>query len=260
MRTRAIAAVLLLVFAGVTAGLVWYLYSQSPSRTAGEIAGSGTIEATEQELGSQLAAQVNEVHVSEGDTVKAGTVLVILDDRLLREQVAAAQAGVDAAQASVEDAEDGTKAEQALAAAQLKEARANLTIAETQLSFAKIAAPSEGVVLSVPVSVGEVVSPGETVAVVGKLNPARLKIYVSEPELGRVSIGSRATVNVDAFPRKDFTGRVSQIASQAEFTPQNIQTREQRTSLVYGVTLLVDNPDGSLKPGMPADAVIENGR
>jgi HlyD family secretion protein len=83
-----------------------------------------------------------------------------------------------------------------------------------------------------------------------------LRAYVPETDVGRVRIGQAAAVSVDAFPGRTFAGSVTEIASQAEFTPKNVQTREERVKLVFGVKIEVDNPGGDLKPGMPADAVI----
>jgi len=169
--------------------------------------------------------------------------------------VLAAEAGVETAQAAMDDA--GTNAESKIAKAQLKQAEAVLSTAKIQQSYATITSPVDGVVLSLPLSVGEVASPGTALAVVGKLSALDLTIYVDEREFGKVKVGQEATISVDAFAGKRFSGKVIQIASEAEFTPQNVQTKEQRTSLVFGVIVSVENPDGDLKPGMPADAILK---
>jgi HlyD family secretion protein len=89
------------------------------------------------------------------------------------------------------------------------------------------------------------------------LNQLYLKIYVPEPDIGKVVHDQAARVFVDAFPQRFFAARVSKIASEAEFTPKNVETREERVKLVFAVELaLDDNPGGILKPGMPADAVV----
>lgn len=138
----------------------------------------------------------------------------------------------------------------------LEKARANLKMAQEQLDKTIIRSGVNGIVLRTNFSVGEVVSPG--VPVVTLIDPADmwLVIYVPEPAIGYVKIGQEALVTVDSFPGKTFKGRVSEIASQAEFTPKNVQTKEERVDLVFRVKISLPNEDGVLKPGMPADAVV----
>jgi HlyD family secretion protein len=80
--------------------------------------------------------------------------------------------------------------------------------------------------------------------------------YVSEINLGKVKLGQEGKVKVDSFPEKEFIGKVTYISPEAEFTPKNIQTKEERVTLVFGVKIELDNPDQELKLGMPADAIL----
>jgi HlyD family secretion protein len=240
----------------ITGAYAWYYYyGEGAASSNGRIEGAGTLEAVELNLGAQVAAKVVDVKVEEGAAVKKGDTLVSLDNRVLKDLVLTAQGGVEAAQATVDAAD--TSAELNIAKAQLKQAEASLSTARIQESYATIASPVDGVVLSLPITEGEVAAPGATMAVVGKLSSLELTIYVDQKELGRVNVGQKASVNVDAFSKKEFSGKVVEIASEAEFTPQNVQTKEQRSSLVFGVTVSVDNGSGDLKPGMPADAVLK---
>ena len=84
-------------------------------------------------------------------------------------------------------------------------------------------------------------------------------MFISDTDLGRVGIGQPVEITVDAFPGRRFRGTVSEISSRAEFTPGNVQTKEERVKLVFGVKVSVENQDGVLKPGLPADAVIQIG-
>lgn len=138
----------------------------------------------------------------------------------------------------------------------LEKARSNLKMAEEQLDKTVIRSGVEGVVVRTNFSAGEVVSPG--VPIVTLIDPADmwLLIYVPEPAIGYVKIGQEALVTVDSFPGKTFKGRVREIAEQAEFTPKNVQTKEERVDLVFRVKISLPNEDGALKPGMPADAVV----
>lgn len=106
------------------------------------------------------------------------------------------------------------------------------------------------------VEAGELVTPGATVVTLVDLDSVHVMIYVTEKELGRVRLGDAAEVKIDAFPDKAFAGKVTYISPEAEFTPKNIQTKEDRVKLVFGVKVEIENREGLLKPGLPADAVI----
>jgi HlyD family secretion protein len=116
--------------------------------------------------------------------------------------------------------------------------------------------PVQGVVLRKNVEAGETVIAGTPIFTIGDLEHPWVKIYVKEDKLGLVKLGQKGEVRVDTYPGKVFTGRVTYISSEAEFTPKNVQTQEERVKLVFGVKVRVDNPNQELKPGMPADVSI----
>jgi multidrug resistance efflux pump len=91
---------------------------------------------------------------------------------------------------------------------------------------------------------------------VANLDEVRLTVYIPENRYGRIQLGQSVSVEVDSFPGKAFQGEVTYLASQAEFTPRNVQTKEERVNTVFAVKILIPNPDHDLKPGMPADATI----
>ena len=95
------------------------------------------------------------------------------------------------------------------------------------------------------------------IATVIDLKHVWIMAYITEKNLGKVKLGQQGKVMIDSFPDKEFIGKVTYISPEAEFTPKNIQTKEERVKLVFGVKIEVENPDQELKPGMPADAVIE---
>ena len=98
--------------------------------------------------------------------------------------------------------------------------------------------------------------PGATLFEIGSLQNIKITVFLPEDRYGRVNIGDQAQVTVDSYPGTTFTATVSSIAEQAEFTPRNVQTQEGRKTTVFSVDLRVDNPDGRLKPGMPADVTF----
>lgn len=138
------------------------------------------------------------------------------------------------------------------AVAQLEEAQA--TLAER-----RIVAPVNGTILSRPVEVGDVVSPGSPVFQLVDLTRLYVKVYIPEPDIPKIRLGDPADVHVDGFPDRRFDARVTKIHDQAEFTPKSVETTEERLKLVFGVEITFVNPDRILKPGMPADCVIRHG-
>jgi HlyD family secretion protein len=147
--------------------------------------------------------------------------------------------------------------ELAAAKARLDQAQAGADLLAKQLTDACIVAPVAGTVTHKPVEAGELVNVGTTVATISRLDTLNLMIYVSDTDLGKVKLAGVADVVVDTYPDRSFPARVIYISPIAEFTPKNIQTKEDRTKLVFGVKLEVDNPDGILKAGMPADAYLK---
>lgn len=142
------------------------------------------------------------------------------------------------------------------ARADLEKAKEALAVTQTRLSYATIFSPISGIVLSENVEPGEYVSPGTPIVTIGDLENTWLRAYINETDLGRVKVRQKVHVTTDTYPNKTYEGRISFIASEAEFTPKNVQTKEERVKLVYRVKIVVPNPDMELKPGMPADAEI----
>lgn len=143
------------------------------------------------------------------------------------------------------------------AKAAVTQAEANLALLETQVGKLKILAPINGVILTRAVEPGEFIQPGAAMLTLADLSDLTITVYVPEDRYGEVSLGQTAQVSVDSFPDLTFTATVVHIADQAEFTPRNVQTVEGRSSTFYAVKLKVEDPDGKLKIGMPADVVFK---
>lgn len=140
--------------------------------------------------------------------------------------------------------------------AQVEAAHRDLDLITNQIDKTRITAPIGGNVLVKAVEAGEVVQPGQVVAVLVDLSRIELRVFIPEGELAKVRLNSLARVRVSAFPNRLFEGRVARVDQQARFTPRDIHMPEERVRMVFGVTIALDNPDGLLKPGMPADAWI----
>ena len=172
-----------------------------------------------------------------------------------RAQLRRAQAGLQLAEASRLEVKRSRQERQARSS-DLAQARAELGVIDAQLADTVAVAPINGVVLVKSAEQGEVVAAGTTLVALGEIKRPWLRGYVSETDLGRVKIGSRARVTTDSYPGKVYEGRVTFISSEAEFTPKQIQTPEERVKLVYRIKVEVDNPNQELKSNMPADAEI----
>jgi HlyD family secretion protein len=143
----------------------------------------------------------------------------------------------------------------AAARGQVEQARGALAAARAMTQYLKVTAPADGTVILKNVELGELVTAGMPIVRIANLDSVWVRVYVPEPEM-RVKIGDRAEVVTDAFPGRAFPGRVTEVAEKPEFTPKNVQTKEERVKLVFGVKVEMKNPRHDLKPGMPADATI----
>jgi HlyD family secretion protein len=182
-------------------------------------------------------------------------------------ELEAARAGRDASAAAVREAEErlrllriGPRPDAVQERrARVEAADAALSLAETRLSQSMLKAPVAGLILSKHAEPGEMLAPGSPVLTLGMMDEVWLRAYIPESDLGRVVVGQRARVTIDSWPGRSFPGRVSFISPQAEFTPKNVQTEKERVKLVYRIKITLANPKMELKPGMPADALIETG-
>jgi len=260
------------------------------STTRGNSELSGTIEAYEVMVASKVTAQVAAVRCEEGRVVQTGDTLLVLDDSDYRNAAIAAEAQLQAAQANLSAMQsragladsslarlrrlfaagnvtrqemdktesDARAANDALAGARraADALQAQAKIAQARLADCIITAPVSGTVSTVSFRQGETVAAGSTPVTIIDLDQTWLTVYLAERLLGRVQLGDSCRVRVDAYPKRDFRGILSFIADRAEFTPKDIQTREERINQVYRLKITLPNPDRILKPGMPADAYL----
>lgn len=268
-----------LIIAGVLliAGITLTLYIRfGNSRDPEALTLSGNIEVTEVNMGFKIPGRVQDLYTDEGRTVTKGEKIATLDSAEFESMVNQSKASVQNAEAQYDKARkdyerytilyrDGVIASQQMDAAksaydvavsQLQLSRASLKTADVKLKDSVIYAPLNGVVLRKNIEEGETVGAGMMVFTIGDLENPWVKVYVKEDRLGFVKLGQRADVKTDTYPGKAYEGTVTYISSEAEFTPKNVQTREERVKLVFGVKVSVKNVKDELKPGMPADVRI----
>src|SRR5436190_20871295 len=253
---------------------------------------SGTIEVDEAHVGPRSGGRVEKIFAQEGDRLHEGQMIAQLEAPELRarRELAAAQIDTairdaDAQSAQLEflrsdakrqqdllkrkvvspnDAERADSAaktqEKNVEAAQMKiiQARAQLADIEAQLKEMQVVAPTESILEVLNVKVGDVLPPNGEVATLLLAQHLWVRVYVPEPWLGHIKIGDQVRVRVDSFPGKDFPGVVEQVNRQAEFTPRNVQTVEDRIRQVFGVKIRLPNDDDRLRAGMAADVYFPN--
>ncbi|AMV70962.1 secretion protein HlyD [Desulfuromonas carbonis] len=166
--------------------------------------------------------------------------------------LAEARARLETARQGLKLAAAGFRQEDIAAArADLAAAQARLATARTRLHDTELFAPAAGVLLTRVVEPGAIVAPGQTVATLSLDNPVWVRVYVDEPDLGRLAPGMAAQIYTDSAPDHPYQGQVGFISPEAEFTPKSVQTEALRTRLVYQVRIIAENPDQGLRQGMP---------
>ena len=253
---------------------------------------SGTIEVDEVHVAPRSGGRVEKIFAQEGDTLKAGVVIVQLEASELkaRRDLAAAQINtaehdVEAQSAQLEflradaqrqqellksNAVSSNDAERAMSAAKAQEkniaaararveqARAQLADIDAQIKEMQIVAPTDSILEVLSVKVGDVLAANREVATLILPQHLWVRVYVPEPWLGLIQLHDAVRVRVDSFPGKDFPGVVEQINRKAEFTPRNVQTVEDRIKQVFGIKIRLDNSEEKLRAGMSADVFFPN--
>jgi HlyD family secretion protein len=253
---------------------------------------SGTIEVDEVHVGPRSPGRVDKIYAQEGDRLEAGQPIVGLEatEMRARRDLAAAQIqtaihDADSQKAQLEFLRDDAKRQQDLLrrrvvspndaekaasaafsqekiveAAQMRvtQARAQLADVDAQLAEMEVKAPTDSVLEVLSVKVGDVIPANREVATLLLPEHLWVRVYVPEPWLGLIKIGDHVRVRVDSFPGKDFDGVVEQVNRQAEFTPRNVQTVEDRIRQVFGIKVRLPNADDRLRAGMAADVFFPN--
>ena len=202
--------------------------------------------------------QLDRLQLIRQNTAGRGVSLQDLDSALTRQKVTLAQ--LESARKAQQLTVAGPRKEDlGQARAQLEVARAATALLEHQLADAELTAPIDAVVRARLMEPGDMASPQRPVFTLAILDPKWLRAYVNEADLGRIKPGMVASVSTDSFPDQPLPGKIGTISSVAEFTPKTVQTEELRTSLVYEVRVLVDDPDDRLRLGMPATARVDLG-
>lgn len=269
----------ILLFIILSAVIVFSFYAYSrhaQNKNSKKIKVSGNIEARYVRVSFRIPGKISELLSDEGKFVKAGEVVARLEKDELTKIKAEAAASLKAALYTYQRARDDyqrlenlfkagsisaqkrdtAKTNANATKATLKAQRASLDLAQTRLGFAELKSPIDGFIIVKSAEEGEIVLGGGTVFSVANLRDIWLTAYINEMDLAKVKLNQEAEIRIDTYPNKIYKGRISFISQEAEFTPKQIQTFEERVKLVYRIKISVDNPNLELKPGMPADGYI----
>jgi HlyD family secretion protein len=193
------------------------------------------------------------------DVLEARARVTVAQERYdsAQDALRAFQTGTDAPEVALaQQAVDQAGSQLDAAKASVQQVQAQLSELETQMKKLTVTAPENGVVLVRSIQPGEVAQAGMTSLTIAKIDKLTVTVYIPEDRYGEVKLGDSATLSADSFPGEAFKATVTRIANQAEYTPSNVQTKEERQTTVYAIELSVDNPDGKLKPGMPVDVTF----
>ena len=248
----------------------------SKSGGNGTILASGYIEATEVRVGTKVAGKLQSLRVAEGSTVQNGQEIARIDpvDHLLaldtakaeRDQFQADLRGTEKDLKRMDDlfssgsgtakARDDAKTRFDMTSARLAASKAKVAQLDQQISDTSIKSPLDGLVTQKLVEEGELLAMGSTLAIVTDVKNCWLTAYVGEPDLPKIRVGQEADVTTDSadYTRK---GKITYISSTAEFTPKNVQTKDERIKLVYKIKISMNNNDLVFKPGMPAQSRVD---
>lgn len=264
----------LIVAIVICAAIFIYLLFGGPRHR--ELVLYGNVDVRLVDIGFRVPGRVNELFFEEGDFVKQGDLLTVLDKTPYDSQVAQASSQVDAIAVQFANAEillkrreeligiggvsqedlDNARTRRDQLASDLHLAQAALDVALDNLSYTEVVAPTEGVILTRVREPGTVVNAADPVFTLSVASPVWVRAYVDEPHLGDIAYGMSAEIYTDLANGPVYTGKIGFISPMAEFTPKTVQTTELRTDLVYRLRIYVDNPDFILKQGMPVTVKI----
>lgn len=232
---------------------------------------NGNVEVQDVNLAFRVSGRINTIKVDEGDKVKCGDLLAFLDKDIFNAKLKFAKAQLNEASINLKNAEknykrdqglfknkstseklyDASKTEYEVALAKLESAKATYEYMNIDLKDTDLKSPVDGTILTRNIEPGEMVSSGTVVFSIMPNSQTKIKTFASESVLSKIKHGDVVYVNIETMPEKKFTGHIGFISSEAEFTPKNIETKELRTSLMYRVRVIIDEPAPELKQGMP---------
>jgi HlyD family secretion protein len=286
LKRVAIFGILLIVLLTI---LVVFL-QVSRKKDTSKLALSGVVEAVQHDLSFRLSGLLTSINYDEGDMVDSGATVAVLDTNELvaacdqaNKSYQATKANIEQLQVQIEstnrnlkkvkellqtgaanqsqlddltDKKRTTEAQLEFANKSLESQAAMVSLANIRRGYAVLSSPVKGKVISRQYQPGEIVMPGSPVLTLADLDNLKIRVFLPEIFLGKVKLGQDVAIQVDSYPGKDIPGKIDYIADQAEFTPKNVQTKQERVKQVFAVKIACSGKDGVLKPGLPCDVII----
>lgn len=278
MKKKIIALVLIILIAGICL----FFYKANKKDTSNELTLFGNIEIRQIDLSFQVPGLVSKLLKEEGDTVKKGELIAVIDESDYDANLKKAEAEVDRTLANQKDATDkynryaplgvdDTVSKQEVeslynaqnkANADYKAAVANKDYLSNQLKYTKLYAPEDGTIMVRVVEPGSNVKKGQPVYTMAKTNPVWVRAYVNETDLGNIKYGQGVnvytdTVNPQTGNKREYKGQIGYISPVAEFTPKTVQSTDTRTDLVYRIRVYIYDIDEYLRQGMPVTIKVK---
>ena len=280
MKKKIIALVLIILIAG----LCIFFYKANKKDTSNELTLFGNIEIRQVDLSFQVSGLVSKLLKEEGDTVKKGELIAVMDESDYNANFKKAEAEVERTLANQKDAVDkynryaplgidDTVSKQEVeslynaqnkANADYKAAVANKDYLSNQLKYTKLYAPEDGIIMIRVIEPGSNVAKGQSVYTMAKTNPVWVRAYVNEKDLGNIKYGQVVnvytdTVNPQTGKKREYKGQIGYISPVAEFTPKTVQSTDTRTDLVYRIRVYINDIDEYLRQGMPVTIKVDLG-
>lgn len=278
MKKKAVILILLILIIGATLGFLYF----KNRKVQNELTLFGNIEIRQVDLSFQVSGKIEKMLKEEGDTVKAGELIAIIDDKDYVSNLEKANADVEKTLAIKDDAESKFKRQAPLvedntiskqdydtllntknkSKADYDAAIAQKNFAKNQLDYTKIYAPEEGIIMVRVQEPGANVSKGQPVYTMAKTKPVWVRAYVNETDLGNIKYGQTVRVYTDTTDpktgkKREYKGQVGYISPVAEFTPKTVQSTDIRTNLVYRIRVYIYDIDEYLRQGMPVTIKVD---
>lgn len=277
MKKKIIALILILLIVGI-----FFVVKSRGKSNPNELTLYGNIEIRQVDLSFQVSGLVSKLLKEEGDTVKKGELIAILDEQDYNANFKKAEAEVERTLASQKDAtdkykryaplgDDDTVSKQEVeslynaqnkANADYNAAKANRDYLSNQLKYTKLYAPEDGIIMVRVVEPGSNVQKGQSVYTMAKTNPVWVRAYVNESDLGNIKYGDTVAVYTDTTNpqtgnKREYKGQIGYISPVAEFTPKTVQSTDTRTNLVYRIRVYINDTDEYLRQGMPVTIKVD---
>ncbi|MGI1690767.1 efflux RND transporter periplasmic adaptor subunit [Thermoanaerobacter uzonensis] len=247
MKRQYLAFIMLIAFSIISSGC-----SNSNSQ---ENLYTGTIEAETLYVQSEISGRITNLYVKEGDEIRKGDKIALLEVSQYEEQAKVAKANLEIAKLKYDQIKNGPKNQADIARLNIDQAQANYDLTNLMIKKGTITSPIDGTITNIYINAGEIAMAGGNIAQISDLKNLFIKIYIPEKNLNKVSLNQEVSIKVDSI-KDSIKGKITYISPNGEFTPKNTVTKSSKEDVVYQVKVQILDHIKNLKPGMLADVII----